>query len=623
MRRGPLSGIDFRNRLVIQAQEDQVKAHRISLSIQKYYKGLGEPYTEDRDRAIAILGKISDNARAILNDRKNRRPILENPEPFSWKTFFIGPLWVEFQNRQDWWQTTQKLELRLSRNPSGFSAVEKLVERLADKGKITKAEFASLKNKSTKLAEAFQAEARTPTQFQDQIQELAQLDQKIDQTIEIYLKGSEYSPKQVSTAASTLGFYQRALGQLTQTLITSKDIRHNTRSQLEKNQALIDIIDGLLITEEETNHPVQTFRETLNAEIKTKQEQEQKRATGIYLQQPAQEQYERLRMLEKNLRVLTQERFKLKERLTRGEREITLTEAWIKSIEPPFIIDQTDIILEEVQKQQSMLYQLVQSSEDLALMSSQVFIDPQKLASNRTIFDQQVKTYQSLYQELHHQIPPAIERLRAAIQNLRPLSAHYHNGLNLASLTTETQSLEDSWNTTKDLPQIKESQIGPLTDNLHKYEKSLQDINQACQKAETQYQANASDRTDLQRIIEDQTFVEYHQVMQVISREYQSTLSDQAGDYARQAEGLNTDIEQIDTDFAAATRDAARLLANMKTLWGSYKQQYANEKKEYQVLAEKLTAYLSIFVRYQEHNLSAIRARVSEPVTDDFRLASS
>lgn len=606
----------FRDGLVIQAQEDQVKAHRISLSIKKKYSDLGAPYTEDRDRAIAILGKISAIARALLYDRKNRRPMLENPEQFSWKTFLIVPIWAEYQDRQEWWKTTQKLGSRLARNPSGFSAVEKLDERLVDKGKNIKAEFESIKNESGKLTEAFQDEARSATQFQDQLQELAQLDKKIEQTIQIYLIGNEFSPKQVATAASTLGFYQRALAQLNQTLKTSKDIRRDTRTQLVKNQVLIDTIDALLEIEEEANRPVQTFRDTLNVEINSKQEQEQRRETGIYLQQAAQEQYECLRTLEKNLRVLTQERFKLEERLARGEREISLTEAWIKSIEPPFMIDQTNIILEEVQKQQSLLYQLIQSSEDLALLSSQIFINPQKLASNRTVFDQRVKTYQDLFQALDQQIPPAIGRMRTAIQNLRPLNTHYHNGLNLEALTIEIQSLEDSWSATQALPQIRESQIDALIANLRQFEKSQQEINQASQKAEAKYQAAASDRADVQRIIEDQAFVEYHQVMQVISREHQLALSDQAGEYARQAEGLNAALEQIDTDFAAATRETARLLANMKSLWGSYKKLYADEMKEYQALVKKLTSLKSIFERYQEHNLSVIRTRVSEPVSE-------
>ncbi|MFN2236743.1 MAG: hypothetical protein ACK2U1_21140, partial [Anaerolineales bacterium] len=45
----------FRDGLVVQAQDDQVKAHRISLSIKEKYGDLGIPYDEDRDRAIAIL----------------------------------------------------------------------------------------------------------------------------------------------------------------------------------------------------------------------------------------------------------------------------------------------------------------------------------------------------------------------------------------------------------------------------------------------------------------------------------------------------------------------------------------------------------------------------------------
>ena len=606
----------FRDGLVVQAQDDQVKAHRISLSIKEKYGDLGIPYDEDRDRAIAILGKISDNARAALHDRNHRSPISDNPEPFSWNTFLIAPLWMEYQQRQEWWHTTQKIQSRLARNLSGFSSVEKHCGRLDEKGKFVQAEFVSIKKALATLQRAFKDEARTTTQFQDQLQELTQLDQKIDKTVDIYLMDNELSPKQVATAASTLGSFQRAYERLNQTLITSKEIRQDSRSQLVKNRVLSDTIDALLKIEEKANRPVQTFRDALNEEILSIQEQEQKRVIGIYLKQEAQDQHERLRVLEKNLRVLTHERVKLEERLRRGEKEIRLTEEWIQSIQPPFTIDQTNIVLEEVQKQQLLLARLIQSSEDLDLLSSQIFIDPQKLASNRTEFDQRVKNYQDLLQGLGNLIPPAIERIRTAIKKLLPLNAHYHNSLNLDGLTTEIQSLEESWTATQNLYQIRESQIKPLTANLHQFEKSLQKINQACQKAESQYQICASDRADLQRIVEDQAFVEYHQVMQVISREDQLPFSDQAGEYADQAEQLNVALEQIDTDFDSATREAARLLANMKTMWGSYKTLYSDEMKSYQALVKKMTTLKSRFEGYQDHNLSVIRTKVREPVVE-------
>ena len=160
----------FRNQLFVQAQEDQVKAHRISVSIQKQYGGLGVPYQEDRDQAYALLKRISTNAQAILADQNNRTPIQPNTEPYSWKTFLISPLRQEYRNRQEWWETTQELGSRLSRNPSGFSSVEKLEIRLAEKGKQTKAELRTLRKKTRKLLDTYLAEARTPTHFQDQIQ---------------------------------------------------------------------------------------------------------------------------------------------------------------------------------------------------------------------------------------------------------------------------------------------------------------------------------------------------------------------------------------------------------------------------------------------------------------------
>ncbi len=158
-----------------------------------------------------------------------------------------------------------------------------------------------------------------------------------------------------------------------------------------------------------------------------------------------------------------------------------------------------------------------------------------------------------------------------------------------------------------------ESRIDDFIDDLGQLEISLQEINRACQRAEEGFRANAADREDAQQIIENPTFVEYHQVMQVISREHQIPLSDRAGDYARQAEELNILLEQIDTDFDAVIRDAASQLTHMKRLWGSYKQQYAEEKKEYQALADKLIALQISFEKYQKHELLAFRTQAAEP----------
>lgn len=63
-----------------------------------------------------------------------------------------------------------------------------------------------------------------------------------------------------------------------------------------------------------------------------------------------------------------------------------------------------------------------------------------------------------------------------------------------------------------------ESRIDDFIDDLGQLEISLQEINRACQRAEEGFRANAADREDAQQIIENPTFVEYHQVMQVISR---------------------------------------------------------------------------------------------------------
>jgi DNA repair exonuclease SbcCD ATPase subunit len=605
---------NFRYHLFTQSRADQEKAHRISRSLQNRYKNFGAPYAEDLDQAIAILRAISKNTRKVLNDQNLRTAISQTPEPYSWKTFFIFPVLSEYKARQEWWNTTQELGVRLSRNPSGFSAVDKLEKRLASKGGNMKTEFLTLKNKAEQLIQAYQDEARTPTHFQDQIQQLEQLGQQIDETIQTNLSGTELSPKLVAKAAPRLESYQTQWNQLDLTLRESKHIRRDTRSQLEKNQAVIDTIKQLLDYEEEAGRTIKNYRQALCAEKNMLDEQEGLREAGNYLQIPVQEQYQRLKEIEKNLRVLIQERSKLGDRLARGEREIELTEAWITTIEPPFFVDQTNIILEEVQKQQSLLHQLIHANEDLDLINGQVFIDPQKLTNNRETFDHRIDTYLSLHQDLQQHIPPLIQQVRLAIQDLRHLNLRYHQGLDLETLMVQTLALEDDWAAAEFPSQIRESQIDLMIGDLRQLEKARQVINSACVKAENGYQTCSNDRTDAQRIIEDQGYTELHQVMQVISREDQVPLSGQARDYARQAEELNIALEQIDTDFGTATQEAASLLMNMKTLWRSYQKKYTVEKKEYQALAENLTALQSKLEKFERHELSAFHGKVLQPM---------
>jgi len=56
-------------------------------------------------------------------------------------------------------------------------------------------------------------------------------------------------------------------------------------------------------------------------------------------------------------------------------------------------------------------------------------------------------------------------------------------------------------------------------------------------------------------------------------------------------------------------------MPDMKRLWSSYKKQYAEEKKEYQALADKLIALQISFEKYQKHELLAFRTRVAEPAS--------
>ena len=284
---------EFRERLFVQAQEEQVEAHRLSVTLQKQYKGLGAPYAEDRDRALAILRRISGNAHAVLRDHNRRPAIAEEMEPYSWKTLLIVPLWSAYRERQEWWEATQALGSRLSVNPSGFSAVRNLEKGLAAKGKQVKAEFETLKDQTRVLVQAFQSEARTPIHFREQIQALAQLDEQIDHTVETHLWGEDVSPKMVARAAPFLDGYRETWDQLNEWLDKSRDIRRDTRSQLEVNQALLDTISGLLESEMQAGRPVNTFRRSLTAEIESLGEQENQRQIGTYLREPALEQRKR------------------------------------------------------------------------------------------------------------------------------------------------------------------------------------------------------------------------------------------------------------------------------------------------------------------------------------------
>jgi hypothetical protein len=535
-------------------------------------------------------------------------------EPYSWKIFLIIPLWSAYQERQDWWETTRLLGSRLSTNPASFSAVANHEQALAAKGRQVKAALEILKDQTEELTQAFRSEARTPTHLQEHIQALAQLGKQIDHTLETHLWGTDISPKMVARAAPFLDVYRETWEQLNQALNQSRDVRRDTRSQLEVNQTLMGTIAELLESETEAGRPTETFRRKQNAEIELFAEQEKQRQTGTYLKEPALEQNKRLLALEKDLRLLIQERLKLEARLARGEQEIVRTEGWMASIEAPFTIDQTDKVLQEVTQGQAALYDLLRASEDIELLRGQSFPDPGELANSRAAFDQQIQTYQELHQALETGIPSDIQQVRVNIQNLRPLHIRYHKGLDLDGLSAQAQSLEDDWAASRDIFQIQESQIEAAIADLHQLESARRELQRASKKAAQGLQTRLTDLADARSIIEAPAFLEYHQVMQVIWREHQLSLSEQAGDCARRAEGLNIALEQIDADFAAAVQQAANLLVDMKALWETYKRQYAAEKEKYQSLAEKMDTMRAAFDRYQKHELSVFRSRASEPV---------
>ena len=121
----------------------------------------------------------------------------------------------------------------------------------------------------------------------------------------------------------------------------------------------------LLTAEEDAGHPVKTYRQVLDQEVESKWDQERQREKGAYLSKPAREQHRRLQALEEDLRLLIQARRQLEERLGRGEEEISRTETWIETMVTPFVVDQTDRVLEEVAQGQSALYNLLRTSEDI------------------------------------------------------------------------------------------------------------------------------------------------------------------------------------------------------------------------------------------------------------------
>ena len=205
---------DFRSQLFDQAQENQERTKRITISIGNQYGGLEAPYTEDRDKVFEILNRIFENARVILKDQENRPPIHSNRDPISWKIFMIQPLWAEYQNRQGWWETTLKLQSSLRENQADFLEIEKILNELDAKGRRTKTNLEILQNQTEARINSLEYLRQTEDQFQVQVQQLQQLQQKIAQTIAQYFIESEPGPKQVAAAASKLQEFQDELNRL-------------------------------------------------------------------------------------------------------------------------------------------------------------------------------------------------------------------------------------------------------------------------------------------------------------------------------------------------------------------------------------------------------------------------
>jgi len=205
---------NFRDHLFIQAQENQERSKRITISIGNQFGVLGEPYKGDRDKAFSILSYIFENTEKILKDRENRSPLSPYRDPISWRIFLIRPLWTEYQNRQNWWDATLKLQSGLREIQSDFLEIERILNELDAKGRRTKTELEILQNQTEARIRSLEYLRQTDAQFQDQIQQLRQLQQKITQTIRQVSPESEPGPKQVAAAASKLQSFQEELNRL-------------------------------------------------------------------------------------------------------------------------------------------------------------------------------------------------------------------------------------------------------------------------------------------------------------------------------------------------------------------------------------------------------------------------
>ena len=99
-------------------------------------------------------------------------------------------------------------------NQSNFSEIERILNDLDSKGRCTKKDLEILQNQTEARINSFEYLRQTDSQFQDQIQQLRQLQQKIAQTISQYFTESEPGPKQVAAAAVKLQSFQEELNQL-------------------------------------------------------------------------------------------------------------------------------------------------------------------------------------------------------------------------------------------------------------------------------------------------------------------------------------------------------------------------------------------------------------------------
>lgn len=603
-----------RDELLDQAQTDKNQAQQVITRIQKQYGRYGKPYASERDLAIGSLSGVIETSQRVLADQGTRKPIKSVRVVSFWKSLFLVPLWREYRRRRKWWRETNILQVALAENVTKFQEVAHLEKELDSKGEKTKAAFVELQDKTARLIKAFETEARRPSQFQDQLQQLQAVDQEITKTLAENLAGQDVPAREVVTVHPKLVAFNGVWDTLAKDLAAHQHTRKETRKQIQKNKETIKRILALIALEVEAKRPTPTFQAEIKQEIAFLQDQEHLRQTGVYSEKPVKEQEKRLESLENRLTGLRNRRLTLVNYLKLSEEQIPRTEAWIELVPAPFVADKTNQLLDRVLQQRSTIHQLLQTTEDVDMLARAHFIDPQQLVMSRSKFDEKRKTYTSKHENLRQQVAAVTQRTLASIRNLRGQNPNYLTRFDPHKMDTKRISLANRWASTQTPAQIKESEIDLFISNCVQIESLVTDLNSICEQAEGISRTIHADRAKAQKTLEDPGFSELQQVMLQIAREQGSNSSVQAQDYAVKANQLTTEFDQAGPDYATIAEKAQRLSFNMDDLWRGYQRQYKNEKGKMESVIRQLTNLKTDLQKYHSHEISAFRGKTREQI---------